>query len=96
MKPQILLVLALGLSACTSSDPDAVAQHDPFEPANRAVFNFDVQLDHTVATPIAKAYRTFIGKPVFVNHVNENKTYTADFRHKTTVEGDDALVNKVI
>ncbi|HSU68927.1 MAG TPA: Hsp70 family protein, partial [Tepidisphaeraceae bacterium] len=28
---------------------------------------------------------------VLVNHVNENKTYTADFRHKTTVEGDDAL-----
>jgi molecular chaperone DnaK (HSP70) len=28
---------------------------------------------------------------VMVNHINENKTYSADFHHKTTVEGDDAL-----
>lgn len=28
---------------------------------------------------------------VTVNHINENKTYSANFRHKTTVEGDDAL-----
>jgi phospholipid-binding lipoprotein MlaA len=63
MKPHIFLVVALGLSACTSSDPDALAQHDPFEPTNRAVFNFDVQLDHTVATPIAKVYRTVMPEP---------------------------------
>ena len=63
MKPQIFLVVALGLSACTSSNPDALAQRDPFEPTNRAVFIFDVQLDHTVATPIAKAYRTVVREP---------------------------------
>lgn len=65
MKPQIFLVLALGagLSACMSTNPQAVAQNDPFEPANRAMFSFDVKLDHAVATPIAKTYRAVIPEP---------------------------------
>jgi hypothetical protein len=29
---------------------------------------------------------------VTVDHKNENKSYAGDFRHKTTVEGDDALM----
>jgi phospholipid-binding lipoprotein MlaA len=67
MKPRFSLVLALcaslGAGACTTSAPESLAQHDPFEPTNRAVFDFDVQLDHTVATPIAKAYRTILPDP---------------------------------
>ena len=30
---------------------------------------------------------------VLVNHVNENKTYKAEFSHETSVKGDDALIS---
>jgi phospholipid-binding lipoprotein MlaA len=54
------LCASLALSACATKDPEAVAQHDPWEPSNRAVFNFDVQLDNAVATPVAKFYRSAV------------------------------------
>ena len=67
MKPRISLFLAfcasLAAGACTTSDPQSLAQRDPFEPTNRAIFNFDVQLDHAVATPLAKTYRTILPDP---------------------------------
>jgi phospholipid-binding lipoprotein MlaA len=52
------LCASLALSACATKDPEAVAQHDPWEPSNRVVFNFDVHLDNAVATPVAKFYRS--------------------------------------
>ena len=64
MKPQfsILAVLCatLALSACASPDPASLAQNDPWEKTNRAVFKFDIQLDHAVATPVAKFYRAAV------------------------------------
>src|ERR1700760_2904886 len=50
----------LALSACTTTDPDSLAQNDPFEPTNRAIFDFDVKLDHAVARPVAKFYRSAV------------------------------------
>jgi phospholipid-binding lipoprotein MlaA len=50
----------LALSACATKDPEAVAQNDPWEHGNRAVFDFDIQLDHAVATPVAKFYRSAV------------------------------------
>jgi phospholipid-binding lipoprotein MlaA len=49
---------SLALSACATRDPQSLAQNDPWEPGNRQVFAFDVQLDHAVATPVAKFYRS--------------------------------------
>ncbi len=56
----ILLVVgaALALSACATNDPASLAQHDPWEPGNRAVFDFDIKLNDTVVTPVAKFYRS--------------------------------------
>ena len=54
---------SLALSACTTDSPDALAQHDPLEPTNRAIFDFDVKLDHAVATPVAKFYRSAVPEP---------------------------------
>jgi phospholipid-binding lipoprotein MlaA len=51
------LCVALAVGGCTTSDPAVLAQHDPFEPTNRAVFAFDVKLDHAVARPLAQFYR---------------------------------------
>ena len=58
-----LLVLLLAGGCASTSDPQALAQNDPYEPTNRAVFNFDVKLDHAVATPVAKFYRSAVPEP---------------------------------
>jgi phospholipid-binding lipoprotein MlaA len=52
------LAASLMLTACATKDPQSLAQNDPFEPTNREVFDFDVRLDHAVATPVAKFYRS--------------------------------------
>jgi phospholipid-binding lipoprotein MlaA len=51
---------SLALSACATKDPQSLAQNDPWEPGNRAVFDFDVQVDRAVATPVAKFYRSAV------------------------------------
>src|SRR6185312_13910706 len=56
----LMLTACLALSACATKDPAALAQNDPWEPTNRAVFDFDVKLDHAVATPVAKFYRAAV------------------------------------
>ena len=50
----ILAVLAAGCT--TSKDPEAIAQNDPYEPTNRAIFNLNTKIDNAVAKPIAKFY----------------------------------------
>src|SRR5665213_853639 len=55
-----LVCASLALSACATQDPQSLAQKDPWEPGNRAVFAFDLQLDHKVATPVAKFYRSAV------------------------------------
>jgi phospholipid-binding lipoprotein MlaA len=54
------LAASLMLTACATKDPQSLAQNDPFEPTNRAIFDFDVKLDHAVATPVAKFYRSAV------------------------------------
>jgi phospholipid-binding lipoprotein MlaA len=60
MKPQLSIALLFGacitLAGCATKDPQSLAQHDPWEPTNRAIFNFDIQLDHAVARPVARFY----------------------------------------
>lgn len=51
------------VSACATKDPEAISQNDPWEPTNRDVFDFDVKLDHAVATPVAKFYRSAVPAP---------------------------------
>jgi phospholipid-binding lipoprotein MlaA len=42
----IIVGAALALSGCASQDPEALAQHDPWESSNRAVFDFDIKLNN--------------------------------------------------
>jgi phospholipid-binding lipoprotein MlaA len=58
-----VLCTAAVIAGCTTKDPEALAQNDPWEPTNRAIFDFDVKLDHLVATPIAKFYRSAVPEP---------------------------------
>lgn len=62
----IVLVVALALCACAQvpTDPEARAEfeevNDPVEPANRAVFDFNMALDRTVLKPVARGYRAAV------------------------------------
>ena len=61
------LSLAL-LSGCATpppaDDPDAVAEYDqtndPFEPTNRAIFDFNMAADRAVFKPVAEGYRDYV------------------------------------
>jgi phospholipid-binding lipoprotein MlaA len=61
--PIFALLVSVCAAGCSTSDPQALAQNDPFEPTNRAVFNFDVKLDDAVAKPVAKFYNSAVPKP---------------------------------
>ena len=63
--PVLLAALCASLlvSACATNDPEAIAQNDPWEPTNRAIFDFDIQVDHAVARPVAKFYRSAVPEP---------------------------------
>jgi phospholipid-binding lipoprotein MlaA len=52
----VILCASLGLCACATKNPEALAQNDPWEPTNRAVFGFDMKLNDTLLTPTAKFY----------------------------------------
>ena len=55
-----VLCTSLALSACATKDPQSLAQNDPWEPSNRAVFDFDIKLNNSVAIPVAKFYRSAV------------------------------------
>ena len=63
----LLLTVAL-LSAltagCSTRDPEALAQNDPYEPTNRAVFKMNKAIDNAVAKPVAKFYNHAVPVPV--------------------------------
>lgn len=52
-----IAVMAVLAAGCASSkDPEAIAQNDPYEPTNRAIFNVNMKIDKAVAKPVAKFY----------------------------------------
>jgi phospholipid-binding lipoprotein MlaA len=67
MKTRLPLVAALATSlavaGCATTDPQSLAQNDPFEPANREVFAFSIALDKAVAQPAARFYRAAVPEP---------------------------------
>jgi phospholipid-binding lipoprotein MlaA len=58
------VLLSLTLTACSTPSAESLAQHDPWEKTNRDIFDFDVRLDHAVARPVAKGYRSVMPEPV--------------------------------
>lgn len=57
------IVAALSLAACTTRSPEALAEHDPFEPSNRFWFDATQKADKYVAKPVAQAYVAVVPEP---------------------------------
>src|SRR5258707_10905354 len=68
MKISVPVISALALSAmlgaCSTPSAESLAQNDPWEKTNRDIFDFDVRVDHAVARPIARGYRSVVPEPV--------------------------------
>jgi len=64
----VLLLLAGCATRPPADDPEALQEfrenNDPFEPANRALFEVNEAIDKAVLQPIAEAYRDLLPKPV--------------------------------
>ncbi len=61
-----LTVALLGVltAGCSTSGPEALAQNDPYEHTNRAVFKFNKAIDNAFAKPVAKFYNRALPIPV--------------------------------
>jgi phospholipid-binding lipoprotein MlaA len=80
----VLAVLAAGCAA--SKDPEAIAQNDPYEATNRAIFNINMKIDKAVAKPVAKFYNHAV--PQFARNGVHNFLYNLD---KPVTFGNDLL-----
>jgi phospholipid-binding lipoprotein MlaA len=96
------LCAVLALGGCTTSDPESLAQNDPFEPTNRAVFDFDIQVDHAVARPLAKFYRSAVpqfareGVHNALTNLNAPVVFTNDVLQGESEKATDTLGRFVI
>ncbi|MEC9206072.1 MAG: VacJ family lipoprotein [Pseudomonadota bacterium] len=61
-RPALFLILLIFFSSsCTTTHG---ADHDPFEPMNRAIFGFNEVVDETILKPIAETYKDITPDPV--------------------------------
>ena len=63
-RPSFLLTILLAgaaLGGCTTTtNPDSLAQNDPYEPTNRDMFAFNQKLDKNFARPVAVFYNSTV------------------------------------
>jgi phospholipid-binding lipoprotein MlaA len=93
----LLLGATLALGACATSDPQSLAQNDPWEPTNRAVFDFDIKMDHAVARPVAKFYVDAVPEPArdgihnALDNLNNPVVFANDVLQGDTAKAGDTL-----
>lgn len=67
--------MGTALAGCASTtNPDSIAQNDPYEPTNRKIFELNQSLDKHVARPVAVFYNHAVPEPfrLGVRNVLEN------------------------
>ena len=57
------LLGAVCASCTTTKNPDSLAQNDPYEPTNRAIFGMNQSVDRNFAKPVAKFYNHVVPEP---------------------------------
>lgn len=51
---------ALWLAGCATPSPNALANNDPYEPTNRAIFALNQKIDRIALRPAAEKYRDYV------------------------------------
>ena len=68
IRGSVLLTIFLAgaaLGGCTTTtNPDSLAQNDPYEPTNRDIFDFNQKLDKNVARPVAVFYNSTVPEQI--------------------------------
>jgi phospholipid-binding lipoprotein MlaA len=60
-----ILLAGAALGGCTTTtNPDSLAQNDPYEPTNRDIFDFNQKLDKNFARPIAVFYNSTVPEQI--------------------------------
>lgn len=78
-RPLLLLALLLGIAGCASLPPGAKPDpRDRFERTNRAIYKFNVAVDHAVLRPTARTYVRVVpnGARTAVSNFLDNFGYT--------------------
>jgi phospholipid-binding lipoprotein MlaA len=84
-RPLLLLVLLLGPAGCASLPPGAKPDpRDRFERTNRAIYKFNVAVDHAVLRPTARAYVRVVPKGAR----NSITNFLTNIKSPTTIVND--------
>ena len=59
----LCLLIAGFLCGCSTPNAQSLAENDPWEKTNRDIFAFDVWVQHNIARPVGKGYRTVLPEP---------------------------------
>lgn len=60
-----ILLAGAALGGCTTTtNPDSLAQNDPYEPTNRDIFAFNQKLDKNFARPVAVFYNSTVPEQI--------------------------------
>jgi phospholipid-binding lipoprotein MlaA len=79
-----LLLLNLGLAGCATLPNGKPDPRDRFERFNRSVYRFNTALDHAVLRPVARAYVSYIPRPVRTSIGN----FTSNLAYPIAVAND--------
>jgi phospholipid-binding lipoprotein MlaA len=93
-----VLLGAAALAGCTTTtNPESLAQHDPYEPTNRAIFDFNNKLDKNFARPVAVFYNHAVPEQVrdafhnMLANLDEPVTFANDILQGSPVRGAQTL-----
>jgi len=59
----VIAICAMAGACTTTNNAESLAQNDPYEPTNRAIFDMNLSLDKYFAKPIAEVYNTVVPEP---------------------------------
>lgn len=82
--PAVTAIIALGLSACSTTPSSTDAVYDPFENLNRKVYGFNEGVDKAVLGPVARGYANTVPEPArdglrnFLANANSPVTFAND------------------
>jgi phospholipid-binding lipoprotein MlaA len=93
-----ILLAGAALGGCTTTtNPDSLAQNDPYEPTNRDIFAFNQKLDKNFARPVAVFYNSTVPEQIrdrfhnMLENLDEPVTFANDVLQGAPVRATQTL-----